>query len=279
MLVINANNQQDTTNYMLADPWYPDTDSILMWGWPDVVRFRSINWGASITGDWINDSPVIDTIGTEPINYYCPKFYKSWLRQWQIIKTTYTFTNPAEILPSFWCFVISSGNPYALTISGDTWYRIAVKWLKAGQIVWEKIFAPLLFYTSIPSYALDWTVSITFWLLHSDWTKTQICSSQCSYAWWTAPFSSWKLISAIQSWLWWYYVTSLWTLTYNWTWQTAQDNDILYADVIINWMSTRYWNNNSWWVGVAWILYWQTNNNNLWDLNWFRPFQVSIRDA
>lgn len=31
MLVINANNNQDTTNYMLADPQYPDVNQILMW--------------------------------------------------------------------------------------------------------------------------------------------------------------------------------------------------------------------------------------------------------
>lgn len=31
MLVINANNQQDTTNFMLHDPQYPDTNQILMY--------------------------------------------------------------------------------------------------------------------------------------------------------------------------------------------------------------------------------------------------------
>lgn len=278
MLVINSNNQQDTTNYMLADPWYPDVESILMRWWPEVVFYRTISWNSSITGQWINDSPVIDTIGTEPINFYCPKFYKSWLRQWNTIRTPYTYTNSMDIMPWFWCVINSSWNPYKFTISGDTWYRIAVKWLKSWQIIGEHIFAPLLFYSNYYDW-LTWSVSITFWLLHSDWTKTQIYSSPLSYAWW-APYQSWKLVWTTAPWtVWWIYSTSLWTLKYDWVWQVAQDWDILYADVIMTWMEQRYWSSNNWWIWVSWLLYWQTNNNNLRDINWFRPFQVSIRNS
>lgn len=290
MLVINANNQQDTTNYMLAEPWYPDTDSILMWGGPHKVRY--ITGSVTVTGDWINDSPIIDTIGTEPINFYCPKFYKSWLRQWNYNRTSLnTNKNWRNIPVDFWVLGVTTSNANIwCTITWTTWYRIAVKWLQAWQVIWEKIYAPIMFvgWCGDNRYQyISGSLTITFWLLHSDWTKTVITTITPTRVGGNFKTSaSWRLLSNddvnlnvvfADSML-----TAIWAGSYEGVGATASDWDILYADVIL-WNNPRFWQqcNSSyiWLASQSGICYWGTNNNNPWDLNWFRPFQVSIRDS
>lgn len=275
MLVINSNNQQDTINYMLTDPWYPDIDSILMRGWPQIDKYITAN--TTVTWQWINDSTIIDTIWTEPINFYCPKLYKSGLRQWNLLRSTMKLSSWFDIPIDFGARIIST-SAISYTVSGDTWYRIAIKWLSQWQVIWEKIYAPIMFVCSHNNVAyIQGTLTITFGLLHSDWTKTTIATITPSRVWWTDGYVSWNLL---KSWSWNYpdvLSTSIRAWNYDWTWQTAQNGDILFADVIINWMkiysqssSTYMWQ----WCGIC---FGWTNNNSIWDWNGFRPFQVSIR--
>ena len=273
MLVINSNTQQDTTNYMLSGTWYPDLNSILMWWGPCIIW---PNW--NFTGKWLDTTPVIDTIGTEKINFYCPKIYQSRLTQWIFSYTNQPVTTTNGWFVCFW--VYHTGGGTAITsITWDTTYRIAVKWLKSWQIIWEKIFAPLLF--AIPLYSswnafIKWTITLTFWLLHSDWTTTQIATWSPTYLWWVwTEYESWRIIKPTASYLS-LDATAVWWYTYNWTWQQAQDGDILYATVNIASFKIETFNNGdrTWGLFFGW-----TESNNIRDiLHWFRPFQVSIRE-
>ena len=277
MLVINANNQQDTTNYMLAEPWYPDIDSILMRGGPQ--RIDSLSWSSgSSTGDmWgLTWQVVVDTIGTEPINYYCPKFYKQGLLQWNVTKTKIKYTDVQDYLVDYWFFSNPSSSNYEITLSNYC-YRIAVKWLQAWQVIGEKIFAYLMFmlWTSNGNARVYLTAqpTIEFWLLHTDGTKTVIATISPSYVGGTRPntdttqYIIWPSVWQNM------YITALMVGSYNGTWQTAQNGDILYATVDISWIKRRP---GIWMVGLS---FWGTNNISPWDLDWFRPFQVSIRDS
>lgn len=280
MLVINANNQQDTTNYMLTDQGYPDLDSILMRGGPQLVK--QIIGNTTETWQGINDSPVIDTIGTEPINFYCPKFYKSGLRQGNISRTSFYLdgSNWFNIPIDFWSRTTANSS-YYYQVTGDTGYRIAVKWLWQGQIVGEKIYAPLMFVHAHiwpSSWYIQGTLSITFWLLHSDGTKTTIATITPTRVGGTEPYDSSYLLKS-GTWQYQAIITALRAGSYNGTWQTAQDGDILYADVIISGLKIMAQSSSTnVWMGGG-ICFWGTNNNSIWDLNWFRPFQVSIRDS
>lgn len=278
MLVINANNQQNTTNYMLADPWYPDLDSILMRGGPQ--RIQKIVIGSnSVTVDmgWLEWQAVVDTIGTEPINYYCPKFYKQGLLWGKVTKTPIYYTNTTDYLIDYWINWQPSSTNYELTTNNYK-YRIAVKWLQNWQIIWEKIFAPLLF--SIAGINASWRIynsvnfGIEFWLLHADWTKTVIANIVPTYITWTQENTDTTTYIVGQTTTQGMYNTALMVGTYNWVWQTAQNGDILYATVDLSGIKWRPWTN--WRVG---IFFWGTNNVSPWDLDWFRPFQVSIRDS
>ena len=277
MLVINANNNQDTTNYMLADPQYPDVNQILMRWWPWYNEIYTISSDETLSS---YNVPVIDTIGTTAINYYCPKIYKQWLLQWNR-KTTDRLTASWYILPDLWYMLQKSNAWYKLLVNDGVFkYTIAVKWLKSWQIVWENIIAPL-WRVSWPhnsiNYTSKWTFHIEFALLHSDWTITTIASGDM------IKLSSWD--SNILTDYWSNQVSAFWLhiFNYSWTWQTAQDGDALIATVSLNkasWDSSVVINaTQSATQTFQWIIYWNAFNMNIRDPNWFRPFQVSIRDS
>lgn len=276
MLVINSNNQQDTTNYMLWWNQYPDVNQILMRWWPWYNEIYTISSDTTLSS---YNVPVIETIWSTPINYYCPKIYKQWLLQWNR-KTTDRLVASWYILPDLWYMLQKSNAWYKLLVNDGVFkYTIAVKWLKSWQIVWENIIAPL-WRVSRPynstNYTSKWKFHIEFALLHSDWTTTTIASGDMT------KLSSWD--SNILTDYWSNQVSAFWLHIFNyiWTWQTAQDGDILIATVSLN--------KASWDSSVVidatqpatqtfqWIIYWNAFNMNMRDPNGFRPFQVSIRE-
>lgn len=314
MLVINANNQLNTTNYMLAEPWYPDLNSILIYGCPDakldnVARVDGGNNSGGTVEITPNDITVVDMVAwTYPINMYSPKVNKEALYSWNSIRTkTFWASDYREFYCDYWYIGrnvkgTTSANYYK---SFKIWYNIAVKWLSSWQIVGEKIYAPMLlcWRPSDASYWVFWStdanwvnpnpVQITFKLLHTDWTTTTITTIDLQEIWDTTQAFSFD--SSVGGYVWGalsncrcftqYSATADLSQArfegrYDGTWQTAQDWDYLVAEVRLNmyWAPLRSWatQNHTFKFGIYWG--W-ANNNSMRDIYWFRPFQVSIRDA
>lgn len=315
MLVINANNQQNTTNYMLADPWYPDIDSILMYGCPNtwLDNIVNIDNDEEITP---NDITVVDIIwGTYPINMYCPKINREALFSWQSIRTSITTLSAYnEYYPDLWFInklerkTVNNANHYRF----QYWYNIAVKWLQAWQVVGEKIYAPLLLGVNNTSnninfcglyYNLEsWTnfysdniATVTFKLLHSDGTTTTIASvipyilshnlstlagtisNSTAITSDGTEFNGSVYSNTTASQFWYIRLEG----RYDWTWQTAQAWDMLVAEVRINgaFSSRNSGATTASYYYSGWVYGGWANNNSMRDVYWFRPFQVSIRDS
>lgn len=265
MLVINSNNQQDTTNFMLADPQYPDVNQILMRGWP--------KWVYSATGNvtMTVSFPVLETINGIDIHHFCQKIYKYNLWLINSSRTHEWYTTVAEVQPDIWlCGQLWWSWNYTVTVSG--WhiiYTIAVSWLKEWHIVWENIFAPLLFFNwqNMANNWIVWTgVSVDFKLLHKDGTNTNITTISLSRQWWTASadICNTRFTNV--------YNTAYWFWSYHWQWQETQNDDILIATVdmsITSFMQALQW--------CSCGLLHSGANPNMRDLYGFRPFQVSIR--
>lgn len=261
MLVINANNQQDTTNCMLTDPQYPDVNQILMyWGPVCQASWDSAGWR-------VPTFPILKTIWTTNINYFCPKIYRQGLLEWNFSRVDYR-----SVAPDIWR--ITWGSTSGLAESNGIWlyeYIIAVNWLKAGQIIWEHIIAPIAYVSTnrtIKFTSSDDMFALDFFLLHTDWTTTNITTL-------TTPTVScwyWSIVSLPTIANWWN--LEIFTFKYDWIWQTAQDDDILCCKVHL-WATRQVWFSQ----GRYWQCYGGTNNNSITDINGFRPFQVSIRDA
>lgn len=262
MLVINANNQQDTTNFMLADPQYPDLNQILMRGWPRRVYTM---WNATATT--AVSFATIDTVAWTNIHFYCPKInkYQLWLVQ---SPATSEWADRSDVMPDIWVIRVAGWSWQATcTISSNIIYNIAVSWLPGWKIIGENIYVPYLFHTST-NWDIVWTwMSVKFSLLHKDWTSTEITTVNLSRQGGTATTNMCNNV-------WWAITTACWIWSYNWTWQTSVEWDVLCATVTINvsQIKVNYW----WWM--SWII-------NSWtypyprDIKGFRPFQVSIRDS
>jgi len=298
MLVINANNQQNVTNYMLSDPWYPDFDAILMWWWP--ICYKSIPYSTTQSSPWVfeqtpDNLPIIETIWTRKINHYCERYYKEQMFSSHKSKTPKSPATNETYTPDMWfCLLPSqSANPY---IRMKVEYNIAVKWLKSWQIVWEKIYAPMMFWMW-KTYNNPWlwmyhkqnaasynAPKIIFLLVHSDWTETTIATLYpearfCDNSIWTSTFNVAMPVSSTPFTLW----VAFLDAKHSWQWVVAQDGDILVANV------SYAVNNNaitqilsaieSWKIITFWQYYWEPWNLPSSDLCWFKPFQVSIRDA
>lgn len=262
MLVINANNQQDTTNFMLNDPQYPDTNQILMY-WGPVAQGNGTYANLRVP-----TLPILDTVGSTNINYFCPRIYKQWLLQWNFARTDFT-----NVKVDLWRVSPSWGSSGTLT--NGIWsfdYIIAVNWLKSWQVIWEHIMAPLCFLSTnvdITFASAGDMMQLDFFLLHTDWTTTSIATlnNPIKTSWY------WSLHTSTE-WIVYWGTYTIFTFKYDWTWQTAQDNDILCCKV-------HFWAMKQKWYGAGnyWIYYWSTNNNCISNIDWFRPFQVSIRDS
>lgn len=312
MLVINANNQQDTTNYMLAEPWYPDLNSILMFGSPTKVATSGASW-VNWSAGWITWGPSIfntlETAWTDRINYFCPKINKEALYSWNQLRNPITNLSAYTYMPDVWYVWTATAlgwYPKKLSIQ----YNIAVKGLMAWQIVWEKIIVPLyignltkwgtdatLWYFTDTDYywynATYWPVFVKFWLYNPTDGKRDITTvklnvlngqSNTSYSEniqyvslsWTSDTKSMNCILWNQP--------AMWTYRFYWTysgsWIATKDDDILIAQVNANLCYRIPSSGNaancqmSMWIFAGW-----TNNNSMRDIYWFRPFQVSIRDA
>lgn len=278
MLVINSNNQQNTTNFMLWWNQYPDVNQILMRWWPSCMPIYTISWTTNVTTYSV---PVVETIWSTPINYYCPKIYSQWLLQWNRKKTDRMFSTGWYIRPDLW-FLFQTSNVAAYYLRVTDWimkYTVAVKWLKSWQIIWENIIAPIwrvAWITGASNYASQWIFHIEFDLLHTDWTTTNIAGGNLT------KMTSWDSDKFTDYWS--NAVSTFWIhiFNYSWTWQTAQDGDILIATVSVlkapwqSYVNIYNWEANK--IVPQWIIYWNAFNMNIRDPNGFRPFQVSIRE-
>ena len=277
MLVINSNNQQNTTNFMLWWNQYPDVNQILMRWWPSWYNPYQITNNTNVTTYSV---PVVETIWSTQINYYCPRIYSQWLLQWNRERTNRIISTGWYIMPDLWFLLFTSSSSYYLNVTSWVFkYTIAVKWLKSWQIVWENIVAPIWrvsWYAQSSTYTSKWILHIEFALLHSDWTTTSIASGDLT------KMSLWDSDKLTDYWS--NQISAFWLhiFNYSWTWQTAQDGDILIATVslinapggttaqIYNWEASK--------TIPQWIIYWSAFNMNIRDPNGFRPFQVSIRE-
>lgn len=328
MLVINANNTQDITNSFLWIWWYPDLNSILMRGCPNYTITPTSSKGRNFGGAysriyWPDDIQIVKTVWTYKINMFSHRANKQMLYSWQSFQTPAIASDNLQYLPDFWFFhsqAWTNINTWNIFQKLELWYNLAVEWLKAGQVVWEKIYAPFVMWWNLASvntfifdpykttqgsiwwiekyYASD-LVDVTFKLLHTDWTTTTIASipllpkynywqtlstqnlnayfSQVTPYAWTVNVNNWtvyRLCSRNNDWR---ISKYCFEWSYDWAWQVAQDGDILVAEVRTHLARLIY----SVWAtkdtfGIFW---WWSNNNNMRDFYWFRPFQVSIRDA
>lgn len=317
MFVINANDPKNTTNYMLADPWYPDLDSILMWGCPmaDFSSLISIVWGTAANPFIFtpSDIAVVDTVNTYPINMYCPRINKESLYSWNSVRTPlWWITDYRQYRPDIWLRdknLKSTSSTNKTTQKFQFWYNIAVKWLTAWQVVWEKIYTPIMLwwqysvntsylwnsywyvgYSSDAAYYAN-PIEINFKLLHQDWTTTSIATTvptrlfglyrtdtdpltvQISSDWATSSMSIETIWASISNST---FGFTAFEWSYDWTWQVAQAWDMLVAEIRLN-LALKTGGTNSDNNCAVWVYWGWTNNNNMRDVYWFRPFQVSIR--